>query len=77
MFSLFAQQNSTWQMIIQALSMNGLWVFLAVIILAGTAKHIVEMVLKHRERIAMIESGMHPDEKLSTGPKVTEYKDVS
>ena len=60
MTPLFAQ-DSIWPNVIQALANNGFWVFLAVCVLAGVAKHIVDSILKHRERIAMIEAGMQPD----------------
>ena len=69
---LLAQaQESIWPSVIQALSNNGLWVFIAVCVLAGTAKHIVGMVLRHRERIAMIEAGMTPDQGGSSDPEAT------
>lgn len=47
--------------IIEALSDNGLWVMIAICVLAGTSVDIVKRVLRHRERVAMIQAGMHPD----------------
>lgn len=52
--------------IIQALAHNGLWVFCGICVLAGTLKHIAGMVLKHRERIAMIDAGLTPEEDASS-----------
>ena len=65
MYALIAQgpQESIGPHVIQALSNNGFWVFIAVCVLAGTAKHLVERVLQHRERMAMVEAGMHPEKE--------------
>ncbi len=72
MIPLIAQaENSIWHNVIQALSMNGIWVFIAICVLAGTTKHIIKMILIHRERIAMIESGITPDQK-----KSNQFKDT-
>lgn len=49
--------------LISAMSNNGLWVFLSVCVLAGVGKHISAQFLRHRERLMMIENGMHPDAK--------------
>ena len=54
-------QESVGHMVVDALRSNSFWVFLAICVLAGTAKHIVGMILKHRERLAMIDAGMRPD----------------
>ncbi len=56
-----AQESTFWAKVIHALSINGLWIFLAICVLAGMANHIVHAVLRHRERLAMIEAGMQPD----------------
>ena len=60
MLPLFAQ-DSLWPNVIQALANNGFWVFLGICVLSGVTKHIVDSILKHRERLAMIEAGMQPD----------------
>ena len=65
---LLAQTEPFWQTVIQALSNNGLWVFLAVCVLAGTAKHIVQVVLRHKERIAMIDAGIQPERENAVYP---------
>ncbi len=44
--------------IIRALANNGFWLFLSVVVLAGILKHIASQFMKHRERVAMIESGL-------------------
>ncbi|MEM7477939.1 MAG: hypothetical protein AAF483_23375 [Planctomycetota bacterium] len=54
-------QTSLSSQIIDALSVNGLWVFLSVCVFAGVLKHIAGKVLEHREKIAMIENGYSPD----------------
>ena len=60
---LLAQaQESVWPDVVRALSTNGLWVFIGMCVLAGTAKHIIGLVLQHRERMAMIEAGLQPDQ---------------
>ena len=71
MLPLLAQatESSIAMSIIQALANNGLWVFLGICVLAGTAKHIVQLVLRHQERIAMIEAGMEPDQAPTVYPK--------
>ncbi len=67
---LFAQADSIWPNVIQALSNNGFWVFVGICVIAGTAKNIVSAVLKHRERLAMIEAGMRPPGDLSEGDEM-------
>ena len=57
-----AAQSSIWPTVIDALASNGLWVFLGVCVVASTVKNAIRSVLKHRERIAMIEAGMEPDQ---------------
>ena len=47
--------------IIRALSANGLWVFLSVCVISGIVRHVASEALKYRERVAMIENGIHPD----------------
>lgn len=61
-------QESIWPNVIQALANNGFWVFLAVCVLAGTMKHIVDSILKHRERISLIEAGIQPGQELPVYP---------
>ena len=69
MIPLVAQaQQSIWPSVIQALSSNGLWVFVAICVLAGTVKQVVQMILTHRERITMIEAGICPDKDKNDGP---------
>lgn len=58
---LFAQDSSFAVEIIRAASANGFWVFLSVCVFSGVVKHIAGEALKYRERVAMIENGMHPD----------------
>ena len=67
MHALLAQalepaRNSIWPAIIQAIDNNGFWIFVGVCVLAGTAKHLVGQVLRHNERISMIQAGINPDE---------------
>ena len=68
MTALLAQGESIWPSVIQALSNNGFWVFVAVCVIAATAKQLVERVLEHRERIATLEAGLQPPEKDVTYP---------
>ncbi|MCR9293003.1 MAG: hypothetical protein NXI32_09820 [bacterium] len=55
-----AESVSIWPSVVSGLSNNGFWVFVGVCVVAATAKNIVMAILKHRERLAMIESGMRP-----------------
>ena len=68
---LFAQdiQESLWTAILRTVDHNGVWIFVGFCVLAGTAKHLVHRVLKHNERIAMIQAGMHPDDSENDYPK--------
>ena len=60
---LLAQaQESIWPAILRTVDNNGLWIFIGFCVLAGTAKHLVGLVLKHNERIAMIQAGMKPED---------------
>lgn len=68
MTTLLAQGPSFWPSVVQALSNNGLWVFIAVCVMSATAKQLVERVLEHRERMATLEAGMQPPEKDATYP---------
>lgn len=71
-YLLLAQASeSIWPSVIQALSNNGFWVFIGTCVLAGTAKHIVGMVLRHRERMAMIDAGLTPGTDDSADPQAT------
>lgn len=54
-------QESLWPAILNTIDNNGIWIFVGFCVLAGTAKHLVSLVLKHNERIAMINAGMNPD----------------
>ncbi len=67
---IFAQADSIWPNVIQALSNNGFWVFVGICVIAGTAKNIVTAVLKHRERLAMIEAGMSPPSDTQEGDEL-------
>ncbi len=62
---LLAQTHQIWLNVIQALSNNGFWVFAGFCVLAGTAKHLVGVILKHEERMAMIKAGMQPGQDTS------------
>ena len=53
-------QESIAHEIIRALANNGFWLFLRVV-LAGILKHIASEFMKHRERVAMIDSGINPN----------------
>ncbi|MGH7136518.1 MAG: hypothetical protein ACREHD_12315 [Pirellulales bacterium] len=39
----------------------GLWGVLGIMIVAGAATDIAKRVMRHKERIAMIQAGMNPD----------------
>ena len=65
---LLAQDSSIGYEIIRALSANGFWVFISVCVLAGVMKDIASKAFKHRERVAMIENGMHPDSQTDQQP---------
>jgi len=67
---LLAQDASIGAEIIRALSANGFWVFISVCVLAGVLKDIASKAFKHRERVAMIENGMHPDSPNETQQQV-------
>ncbi|MEM7559427.1 MAG: hypothetical protein AAF394_09905 [Planctomycetota bacterium] len=56
-----AVQESIAYEIVRALANNGFWVFLSVVVLAGVLKHVASEFMKHRERVAMIESGINPN----------------
>jgi hypothetical protein len=59
---LFAETGGTaTSQIIEALSRNSMWVFIAICVLAGCAVDITKRILKHKERIAMIQAGQMPD----------------
>jgi len=59
---LFAESaDTTSTRIIEALSRNGLWVLMAICVLAAAATEITKRILRHRERIAMIQAGHLPD----------------
>lgn len=58
---LFADTNF-WEAAARGVEANGLWIFVGFCVLAGTAKHIVQRILDHNERIEMIRAGINPDE---------------
>lgn len=61
---LFAQDDAgaMTQSWFSALTQINLWGFVAVCVICGAATDIVRRVLQHRERIAMIQAGMNPNE---------------
>ena len=60
---LLAQsETNLWEAIARGVEANGLWIFVGFCVLAGTAKHVVQRILEHNERIEMIRAGMNPDE---------------
>jgi hypothetical protein len=63
MWLIAASADTTTDRIIEALSRNGLWVFVAICVLAGAAVDVTKRILKHKERIAMIQAGHMPDRK--------------
>lgn len=69
MTQLIAQAESFWPSLIHAAANNGFWIFLGVCVLAGTAKHLVQLVLKHNERLAMIKAGMQPEQDKPVYPR--------
>lgn len=61
---LFAQQGAgDW---FSGLGEIGLWGFLAIGAICAAATDIIRRVLKHRERIAMIQAGMNPSDLPAT-----------
>lgn len=56
---LFAEEGAWW---LSAFSQINLWGVIAIIALCGAATDIVRRVLQHRERIAMIQAGMNPNQ---------------
>lgn len=73
---LIAQAEETlWPAILRTIDHNGIWIFVGFCVLAGTAKHLVSLVLRHNERIAMINAGLDPDAKTRKYPR--EFKDPS
>ena len=61
--------QSFWSAVLQTVDNNGIWIFVGFCVLAGTAKHLVSLVLKHNERIAMIQAGIKPDDDETTYPR--------
>ncbi len=57
---LFAQ-NGAWSWF-SIFSQVNLWGLFAIVAICGAATDIVRRVLQHRERIAMIQAGMYPNE---------------
>jgi hypothetical protein len=41
-------------------------VFLAICVIAGVVQKVAKSMARHRERMAMIEQGMHPDDPAAT-----------
>lgn len=64
-----AAQDSIWPAILRTIDNNGLWIFIGFCVLAGTAKHLVQRILEHQERLAMIQAGMRPDDEDQKFPK--------
>lgn len=57
---LFAQEGGgSW---LSALSQINLWGFVAICVICTAATDITRRVLRHRERIAMIQAGMNPNQ---------------
>lgn len=57
---LFAQETaSSWFSIFSQIN---LWGVFAIVAICGAATDIVRRVLQHRERIAMIQAGMNPND---------------
>lgn len=58
---LFAQEGvSSWLTIVNRMNP---WSIAALAVICMTAAEIVRRVLRHRERIAMIQAGMNPNER--------------
>jgi hypothetical protein len=55
------QAPSLWEEVVKGLAGNGLWVFLSVVFLLWSVETLSRQFMKHRERMAMIEAGIHPD----------------
>jgi hypothetical protein len=53
--------GSTSARIIDAVGHNGLWVMIIVCVIAGAGVDITKRILRHKERIAMIQAGLPPD----------------
>lgn len=56
-----------WQSLVRP---DVVWVLVPVVaIIIGGVIAVVQMVIAHRERMAMIEQGMHPDEQKQSEPE--------
>ena len=65
MLPLLAQEANSptfWDGVLRTIDHNGIWIFVGFCVLAGTAKHLVSLILQHNERLAMIKAGINPDD---------------
>ncbi|MEX0977647.1 MAG: hypothetical protein WDZ48_02275 [Pirellulales bacterium] len=71
-----AQAPTLWEDVIKGLAGNGLWVFLSVVFLLWSIETVSRQFMQHRERMAMIEAGLHPD-RLGQKPNPAEPDEPS
>jgi hypothetical protein len=56
-------ENPLWGQVVDFFGRNPWVAIIAIGVIAGTMTDITRRILRHRERIAMIQAGMHPDER--------------
>jgi len=74
MLFLAQQAQPLWEEVIKGLAGNGLWLFLSVVFLLWSIETLSREFMRHRERMAMIETGLDPDHKTNAADPSEPHK---